>query len=175
MKYRIALSATLAVVTLAAFAFRHAGSVAGWGRPAVAASPLRVPVTPPPIVLAARPSSPASVAASVAPPAGSTPALEEAAFMRDLRVLAEMDALLAIERAREGAARFGASADAPERRSILIHALSDTGRAAEARGEAEAMVNECPDSTWVREVERFTGAHRHRNVRLAANGQLEYW
>jgi hypothetical protein len=95
--------------------------------------------------------------------------------MRDLRVLAEMDPELAIERAREGAVRFGASADAPERRSILIHALSRMERASEARGEAESMVNECPDSTWVREVERFTGAHRHRNIRLAANGQLEYW
>lgn len=94
--------------------------------------------------------------------------------MRDLRVLAEMDPELAAERAAEGSARFAQSADAPERRSILIHALARLGHAAEARGEAEKMVNECPDSTWVREVERFTGAHRHRNIRLAANGQLEY-
>jgi len=185
MKYRVGLSVALAVVTLVAFAFRRASPIAASARPSLAASPVSVAIAPRPAVLAARPSSPASVAPGAAPPAGSapassapagsTPAAEEAAFMRDLRVLAEMDALLAIERAREGAARFGASADAPERRSILIHALSDAGRASEARGEAEAMVNECPDSAWVREVERFTGAHRHRNLRLAANGQLEYW
>lgn len=95
--------------------------------------------------------------------------------MRDLRALADLDAEATIERAREGAARYGASSDAPERRSILIHALARMGYASEARGEAEAMVNECPDSSWVREVERFTGAHRHRNIRLAADGQLEYW
>jgi hypothetical protein len=99
---------------------------------------------------------------------------DEAAFMRDLRALANVDAELTIERAREGGARFGASADAPERRSISIHALTRMGLVSEARGEAEAMVNECPDSSWVREVERLTGARRHRNMRLAADGQLEY-
>jgi len=95
--------------------------------------------------------------------------------MQDLRALADMDAELTVERAREGNARFGASTESPERRSILIHALARLGLASEARGEAERMVNECPDSEWVREVERFTGAHRHRNIRLAADGRLEYW
>jgi hypothetical protein len=45
----------------------------------------------------------------------------------------------------------------------------------EARGEAEKMVNAYPDSAWVREVERFTGAHRHRNVRVNDAGVLEYY
>ncbi|MES1208158.1 MAG: hypothetical protein ABUS79_19660 [Pseudomonadota bacterium] len=43
----------------------------------------------------------------------------------------------------------------------------------EARGEAERMVNDLPDSAWVREVERFTGAHRHRNLRFNDAGAIE--
>jgi hypothetical protein len=34
------------------------------------------------------------------------------------------------------------------------------------------MVNHYPDSEWVREVERFTGAHRHRNLRLNDAGEV---
>jgi hypothetical protein len=34
------------------------------------------------------------------------------------------------------------------------------------------MVNHYPDSDWVREVERFTGAHRHRNASVNDAGQL---
>jgi hypothetical protein len=45
----------------------------------------------------------------------------------------------------------------------------------EARGAAERMVNHYPDSDWVREIERFTGAHRHRNVRLNDAGEIEYY
>ena len=99
-------------------------------------------------------------------------AREELEFMRDLRAITELDAELAVERAREGNVRFTGSAHAPERTSILIHALARVGRAAEARAEAEDMVNRYPDSAWVREVERFTGAHRHRNLRLGDTGQL---
>jgi hypothetical protein len=94
--------------------------------------------------------------------------------MTELRAFKETDPQFAIERAREGNRRFPDSADAAERSSILIHALADAGLASEARGEAEDMVNHYPDSEWVREVERFTGAHRHRSVRVDANGQLAY-
>jgi hypothetical protein len=31
------------------------------------------------------------------------------------------------------------------------------------------------DSAWVREIEQFTGAHRHRNIRLTEAGVLEYY
>jgi hypothetical protein len=106
-----------------------------------------------------------------APPSAPTP---EAALMDELRKFKDADPEFAIERAREGNRRFPDSADAPERSSILIHALAAAGRSAEARGEAETMVNHYPDSEWVREVERFTGAHRHRNAHLAANGQLAF-
>jgi hypothetical protein len=36
------------------------------------------------------------------------------------------------------------------------------------------MVNGYPDSDWVREIERFTGAHRHRSVRLNDAGVIEF-
>jgi hypothetical protein len=56
--------------------------------------------------------------------------------------------------------------------SILIHVLAEQGLHSEARGEAERMVNRYPDSRWVREIERFTGAHRHRNIRVDEQGKL---
>ena len=95
--------------------------------------------------------------------------------MARLRKLAETDSEAAIRLAREGNRRFPGSADAPERTSILIHALANVGRSMEARGEAEKMVNEAPDSEWVRDIERFTGAHRHRNVRVNDAGVIEYY
>ncbi|HWA75520.1 MAG TPA: hypothetical protein VG937_24465 [Polyangiaceae bacterium] len=95
--------------------------------------------------------------------------------MAELRRLKSVSPARAVELARAGNQRFPDSPDAPERASILIHALSDLGQSSEARGEAEHMVNHYPDSSWVREIERFTGAHRHRNVRLNAEGQLEYY
>jgi hypothetical protein len=82
---------------------------------------------------------------------------------------------LAIDLAREGDRRFPDSPAAAERASILIHALADEGRAMEARGEAESVVNRYPDSLWVLEIEQFTGAHRHRNLRTGADGALEYY
>jgi hypothetical protein len=117
----------------------------------------------PPAVPPAGPPSPAAVAA-----------LAEAPLMARLREVAGRDPALAVALAREGNRRFGNSPDAPERTSILIHALADLGRGMEARGEAENMVNDYPDSSWVREIERFTGAHRHRNVRVNDAGALEY-
>ncbi|HTA93638.1 MAG TPA: hypothetical protein VK745_28865 [Polyangiaceae bacterium] len=114
-------------------------------------------------------------AAAASPPASSVPTPEsEAALMNELRAFKDSDPEFAIERAREGNRRFPDSADAPERSSILIHALASAGRASEARGEAEDMINRYPDSEWVREIERFTGAHRHRNVHLNADGQLAF-
>jgi hypothetical protein len=95
--------------------------------------------------------------------------------MAQLRSLADAGRPPAIELAREGNRRFPDSPDAPERTSILIHSLSREGHAAEARSAAEDMVNHYADSSWVREVELFTGAHRHRNLRLNADGGLEYY
>jgi TolA-binding protein len=129
-------------------------------------------------VLAPAPVAPKLPAPSAATGAASAPTSEapmsESALMSELRTFKDSDPEFAIERAREGNQRFPDSADAPERSSILIHALANAGKASEARGEAEDMVNRYPDSEWVREVERFTGAHRHRNVHVDANGQLAY-
>jgi hypothetical protein len=126
------------------------------------------PAPPPPPPAAPAPRRPVATARDLA-------VLDEARLMTRLRAAAESDPALAITLAREGNRRFPDSADAPERTSILIHALSATGQSMQARGEAEAMVNHYPDSAWVREVERFTGAHRHRNVRVNDAGQIEYY
>ena len=112
---------------------------------------------------------PASTRAAAAPQP-----MDEPALMTLLRSANGNDPALAVELAREGNRRFPESADAPERASILIHALAELGQASEARGEAERMVNHYPDSSWVREVETFTGAHRHRNVVLDAQGRLRF-
>lgn len=119
------------------------------------------------------------VAARLAPtaldqPAALAPAsaLSEAQLMEELRHA--HTSVLAIRLARQGNQQFPGSDFAPERESILIHALADNQQQSEARGEAEYMVNHYPDSEWVREIERFTGAHRHRNVRLNEAGEIEY-
>jgi hypothetical protein len=100
--------------------------------------------------------------------------LEEAQLMARLRELAEHDPQRAVAVAREGNRRFPDSPQAPERTSILIHALAEEGESMKARGEAEEMVNHYPDSDWVREIERFTGAHRHRNLRITDAGAMIY-
>jgi hypothetical protein len=130
-----------------------------------AAEPGRAPAAP----------ATARVLSNTAPPRAPLPAppeLDEEGLMRFLRSAREGDLGLAVELAREGNRRFPGSPSAPERASILIHALAELGRASEARGEAEDMVNRYPDTDWVREIERFTGAHRHRNYRVDDQGRL---
>ena len=136
---------------------------------------------------ASKPDSGASVAEEVDSEANSAPPLpdlqppksaiaaplDEASLMMQLRHAAEGDRPRAIQLARDGAQRFPDSPSAPERTSILVHALASEGQASEARGTAEMMVNHYPDSSWVREIEQFTGAHRHRNLRLNADGGIE--
>ncbi len=101
--------------------------------------------------------------------------MNEAHLMTRLRAIKDKDPAAAVELAREGKRRFPDSPDAPERASILIHALGTLGRASDARGEAEQMVNHYPDSSWVKEIEQYTGAHRHRNVRVTDAGLIEYY
>ena len=90
--------------------------------------------------------------------------------MARLRELAATDSAQAVELARAGNRRFPDSASAPERTAILIHALANLDRVREARAEAEQMVNHYPDSDWVREIEGFSGAHRHRNLHVSDGG-----
>ncbi|HEY4186873.1 MAG TPA: hypothetical protein VGP07_17490 [Polyangia bacterium] len=133
-----------------------------------------LPPPPPPSVPPAPPaaSAAAAAAADAAPPIGPPGPLDEAHLMARLRAIKDKDPAGAVQLAREGNKRFTDSRDAPERTSILIHALVAVDKGSEARGEAEEMVNHYPDSTWVREVEMFTGAHRHRNIRVNDAGQI---
>ena len=112
------------------------------------------------------------------PPAPGRPASvadpDEARLMGRLRRIKDQDPAAAVILAREGNRLFPDSPDAPERTSILVHALAADEKRSEARGEAEQMVNHFPDSPWVREVEVFSGAHRHRNLRVNDAGLLEY-
>ena len=119
-------------------------------------------------------AGPAPSAPVAAPSNSSSGAVAEGALMSLLRSARDHDPALAIALAREGNRRFPGSADAPERASILIHALAKQGFSSEARGEAEEMVNRYPDSAWVHEIEQFTGARRHRNIRVGSNGELHY-
>jgi hypothetical protein len=139
-----------------------------------AAPPPAAPSSPP----AARPpGSEQSPRPRSAPssPAGSEAAatLKESVLMARLRSVAGSNYPLAVELARTGNRRFPDSPDAPERTSILIHALAAQGMARDARGEAEVAVNHYPDSSWVREIEGFTGAHRHRNLILTDGGVIQ--
>lgn len=135
------------------------------------------PRAPPPPADQAPSAQPAAAAIDARPAApASAAALTEAKLMEKLRQARSAGRhALAIQLAREGNRRFPDSALAPERESILIHSLADNEQRGEARGEAERMVNHYPDSDWVREIERFTGAHRHRNVRLNDAGEIEYY
>jgi hypothetical protein len=143
--------------------------------PPVVAAPAPVPTpTPPP---APRPPGPDQSPSTTAPPPppGSEAAkpLNESVLMARLRNVAGSDYALAVQLARAGNRRFPDSADAPERASILIHALAAQGMSKEARGEAEYAVNHYPDSQWVRDIEGFTGAHRHRNLILTDGGVIQ--
>ena len=137
-------------------------------RSAGAAAPAPGPVaaaqnTPPP-------APPPSVSAETA-----VARMNEAVLMARLREVAQSDSAQTIELARAGNKKFPDSPDAPERASILIHALVTQNQLSEGRAEAEYMVNHYPDSKWVRDIEGFTGAHRHRNIRVNDAGQLEYY
>jgi TolA-binding protein len=135
------------------------------------------PVNPAAAVPRPRPPALVPAAPAAAPVPSSAPAgpLNETQLMARLRSIKDSNFAAAIDLARDGNRRFPDSADAPERHSILIHALANAEQRSDARGEAEQMVNHYPDSDWVREIERFTGAHRHRNVRVNDAGQLEYY
>ncbi|HLK89555.1 MAG TPA: hypothetical protein VKZ18_06660 [Polyangia bacterium] len=142
--------------------------------PAVAPPPPAAPPAPPPAPHPPGPDrSPSTTAAPPPPGSEAARALPEAVLMARLRSVAGGDFPLAVELARAGNRRFPDSPDAPERASILIHALAAQGMAREARGEAEYAVNHYPDSEWVRDIEGFTGAHRHRNLVLTDGGQIQ--
>jgi hypothetical protein len=142
--------------------------------PTAPVAPVAVEPPPAPPAPAARPPGPGQSPSTAAPPpAGSEAGLDESVLMARLRNVAGSNFPLAVELARTGNRRFPDSPNAPERASILIHALAAEGLARDARGEAEYAVNHYPDSAWVQEIERFTGAHRHRNLILTDGGVIQ--
>jgi hypothetical protein len=151
-----------------------AGKQAATAPAAEPAAPSPSPV-PPPAPAAAAQNAPPDAAPPSARVEATVARMNEAVLMAHLREVARTDSAQAIEIARAGNKRFPDSPDAPERTSILIHALITQDKLSEGRAEAEYMVNHYPDSKWVREIEGFTGAHRHRNIRVNDAGQLEYY
>jgi hypothetical protein len=153
----------------------------GVGTPAIASSvnqsnlDVASPFVLVPGALSGEPMHPAAGpdSSALAPPSPLDAAATEGPLMARLRRIEDSDPALAVELGCEGNRLFPNSADAPERAAIVIHALAAEGLSSEARGEAEDMVNRYPDSDRVREIEQFTGAHRHRNLRVTANGTIE--
>jgi hypothetical protein len=140
--------------------------------PPAAPLPSSAPDPAPPVAPAPAPvSSPATALAASARP----PPVDESSLMTELRRVRSSDPERAVQLAEEGNRRFPDSPDAPERAAILVHALAAEGNHSDARRSAEEMVNHYPDSDWVREVELFTGAHRHRNIRINDEGGVEYY
>jgi hypothetical protein len=112
--------------------------------------PLREPVKP------AAPAAPTVAAtplpAPTAPP--RPPAPSEAAIMDKLHALGSSDPVQSLQLAREGNRRFKHTADAPERASLIVKALSSLGRHDEARLEALKMEQDYPHSDWTSDVHR---------------------
>lgn len=170
----VAVSLALAAVAIGVLLWRaQSAEVTSTQAPEVRGVSPPTPAAPQPAPVAV---VDAAMAPAVVPPthpiAATSTKLSEAQLMTRLRGLKDRDPTAAIELAREGNRRFPDTTEAAERASILVHALSALGRPSEARGEAEDMVNHYPDNHWVREVEGFMGAHRHRNVRVNDAGEL---
>jgi len=85
----------------------------------------------------------------------------EAALMARLRLIEDRDPAVALALAREGNALYPNSSESAERAMVVVKSLARQGELAEARGEAERMVNLYPGTRWAREVEQQTGAHPH--------------
>ena len=138
--------------------------------PAARAKPPPPTAPPPPPAAAAQPAAPkappppADVQASVAK-------MSEAVLMARLRELAASDPEAAIQLARAGNQRFPDSADAPERASILVHALAE--RAWPARRGARPNTRSTTTPTAMGPRDRgLQRAHRHRNLRVNDAGVL---
>ena len=115
----------------------------------------------------ASPDLPAAPGTSVATGPASSPtpeaSLDESSLLTQLRSLVDVDPVRAHELAKRGLTLFPSSSSAPEIAALAVKSLARQGKRSEARGEAETMVNQYPDSPWAREVERHTGAHPHRD------------
>ncbi|HMF39680.1 MAG TPA: hypothetical protein VKQ32_03240 [Polyangia bacterium] len=178
---RLIATAIGALVLAGAIAVWHAGEAPeapkkpGGAPPRAAAEATTPPPAPAAGPAAAAPNLPPDASPPSAAVRAAVARVTEAVLMAQLREVAKTDSAQAIELARAGNKQYPDSPDAPERTAILIHALVTQDKLSEGRAEAEYMVNHYPDSKWVREIEGFTGAHRHRNIRVNDAGQLEYY
>jgi len=84
---------------------------------------------------------------------------EEKELMQRLRQVQESDPVEALELARKGNRLYPKSRFAAERAGRVVKSLALLGKLAQARGEAEKMVNTYAGTPWALEVERHTGAH----------------
>lgn len=99
------------------------------------------------------PGHPQPSAAGAPDPGAALQAREdELAFMQ--RVRASQDPAEALELAREGDRRFPTGSSIAERAAIITRSLAKLGRLSEARGEAERLVHDYPDTPWAHQVEQ---------------------
>jgi hypothetical protein len=135
------------------------GEPAGTAPPAHSNAPL---LPSPPSSPETTPRAPPAVATGpIARPADAS--VDEAALMAQLRSLVDVDPARAYDLAKQGVRLFPDSPDTAEMAALAVKSLARQGKRSEARGEAETMINQYPDSPWAREVEQHTGAHPHRD------------
>jgi hypothetical protein len=101
-----------------------------------------------------RPTTTAQSPVTVAPNAST-----DADLMTQLRALEGASPLVALRLAREGNARFPDSPDAPERTWHIVKSLTDLGQFAEAREEAQRMLDTYPPSNWTSDIKRHVLSH----------------
>ncbi|MGK3989523.1 hypothetical protein WME99_41130 [Sorangium sp. So ce136] len=96
-------------------------------------------------------------------PSGGPAPADEPSLMARLRALGDSDPALALELARQGNQLFPGSPDAAERAAVAVKSLVLQGHMAEARSEAQAMVDRYPHTPWALSIQR------HMNVRPSRN------
>ncbi|WP_438007631.1 hypothetical protein WME89_02175 [Sorangium sp. So ce321] len=96
-------------------------------------------------------------------PSGGPAPVDEPSLMARLRALGDSDPALALELARQGNQLFPGSSDAAERAAVAVKSLVLQGQMAEARSEAQAMVDRYPHTRWALSIQR------HMNVRPSRN------
>jgi len=148
VKSRGALLALACLFVVAVYVLRR-----GHPEPSVVASPAPVELDP-------RPAPPPAPLPSTAPPPvarANRPAVSgpsESSLMSELRGIGASDPARALSLAREANRRFPNSVDAAERSWTICKSLAALGRGAEARDEAQRMVERYPGTEWANDVRR---------------------
>ena len=90
---------------------------------------------------------------------GAGKRLDEASLLAKLHDLGPSDPLLSLQLAREAAARFPVSPNAPEFAWNVTKALFNMGRREEAEAEARSMVKKYPGNYFAGDVEHHLLNH----------------